>query len=170
MKRKLTNLLKQSLRRLFAPFGTSGPERVLHAEKGRGRAFDIPFSRIPRGMCGQIEKSSFPAYAAGHPLSFGHERREPNAKGVPLGTPVDSVDFLSMKIDSDAGTRPGLYTERGCRPVFWGLLYLFSPAPAPTPGASGPLAGRAFLPGKHVIAGFPIKKTGRSPGRPFAHF
>ena len=69
MKRKLTNLLKQSLRRLFAPFGTSGPERVLHAEKGRGRAFDIPFSRIPRGMCGQIEKSSFPAYAAGHPLS-----------------------------------------------------------------------------------------------------
>ena len=64
-----------------------------------------------------------------------------------------------MKIDSDADTRPGLYTERGCRPVFWGLLYLFSPAPAPTPGASGPLAGRAFLPGKHVIAGFPVSYT-----------
>ena len=56
-------------KRLFAPFGTAGSERVLHAEKGCGRAFDIPFSRIPRGMCGQIEKSSFPAYAAGHPLS-----------------------------------------------------------------------------------------------------
>ena len=50
-------------KRLFAPFGTAGSERVLHAEKGCGRAFDILFSGMPHGMRGQTEKPFYTGLA-----------------------------------------------------------------------------------------------------------
>ena len=50
-------------KRLFAPFGTAGSERVLHAEKGYGRAFDILFSGMPHGMRGQTEKPFYTGLA-----------------------------------------------------------------------------------------------------------
>ena len=57
--------------------------------------------------------------------------------GPPLGAPGGFVDFLSMKIDSDAGPSSRPY-KKGCGPGN-GLPHFFSPAPNRSPGALGPL-------------------------------
>ena len=46
-------------------------------------------------------------------------------------------EVLSMKIDSDADTRTGLYTERGCGPRGWGCC-IFSVSHPPYPGGPRP--------------------------------
>ena len=74
----------------------------------------------------------------GHLLSSHEERRQRRAKGVPpLGAPGGFVDFLSMKIDSDAGPSSRPY-KKGCGPGD-GLPHFFSPAPNRSPEASGSL-------------------------------
>ena len=82
--------------------------------------------------------------------------------GPPLGAPGGFVDFLSMKIDSDAATRTGLY-KKGLRPQGLGLLYFFSLAPTLPRGPQAPslysVGSRVNIP-----AGFPEKKTGRPSG------
>ena len=100
-----------------------------------------------------------------HLLSSHEESRQRRAKGSSLGAP-DGFDFkghcgtpqwrvtgpnarrfrvsfrgrpevLSMKIDSDADTRTGLYTERGCGPRGWGCC-IFSVSHPPYPGGPRP--------------------------------
>ena len=117
-------------KRLFASF--------LHEEKGRGRAFDLLFSKIAIFLRGHTDKPFFQVWPEGHLLSSHEERRQRRAKGVPpLGAPGGFVDFLSMKIDSDAGPSSRPY-KKGCGPGD-GLPHFFSPAPNRSPEASGSL-------------------------------
>ena len=72
-----------------------------------------------------------------HPLSFRKERGERSVRGEPPEPPGDFVDFLSMKINSNAATRTGPYNEgaRGPRgPVGRGTEKAQRPqSPGPQP-------------------------------------
>ena len=102
-------------------------------------AHSISFSAGCRMVCADKPKSRFiQVWPDGHLLSSHEERRQRRAKGVPpLGAPGGFVDFLSMKIDSDAGPSSRPY-KKGCGPGD-GLPHFFSPAPNRSPEASGSL-------------------------------
>ena len=120
----------QSPRRLFASF--------LHAEKGCGRAFDSLFSKIAFFLRGRPAIPVFSGLACGPPPFLATRKGEKNRQGaLPPEPPGGFVDFLSMKIDSDAGPSSRPY-KKGCGPGD-GLPHFFSPAPNRSPGASGPL-------------------------------
>ena len=70
---------------------------------------------------------------------FLHTKKEGKdvPRGFPLGAPGGFVDFLSMKIDSDAGPSSRPY-KKGCGPGD-GLPHFFSPAPNRSPEASASL-------------------------------
>ena len=69
-------------KRLFAPFGTAGSERVLHAEKGCGRAFDGLFGRIAFFMRGRPAIPVFSGLACGPPPFLATRKGEKNRQGA----------------------------------------------------------------------------------------
>ena len=84
-------------KRLFASF--------LQEEKGRGRAFDLLFSKIAIFLRGHTDKPFFQVWPEGHLLSSHEERRQRRAKGEPLGTP-DALIFRAIVGHHNAGGRP----------------------------------------------------------------
>ena len=76
-------------KRLFASF--------LHEEKGRGRAFDLLFSKIAIFLRGHTDKPFFQVWPEGHLLSSHEERRQRRAKGESLGTPGSLPAFFLGK-------------------------------------------------------------------------
>ena len=85
-------------KRLFASF--------LHEEKGRGRAFDLLFSKIAIFLRGHTDKPFFQVWPEGHLLSSHEERRQRRAKGgSPLGIPRQLAGFLFRKADRRADNK-----------------------------------------------------------------
>ena len=72
-------------------------------------------------------------------------------------------EVLSMKIDSDADTRTGLYTERGCGPRGWGCC-IFSVSHPPYPGGPRPPPCIALVQESTFPPVFLKRKTGRPSG------
>ena len=96
-------------KRLFASF--------LHEEKGRGRAFDLLFSKIAIFLRGHTDKPFFQVWPEGHLLSSHEERRQRRAKGgSPLGIPRQLAGFLFRKAGGRADAQTRLYTKKGCGP------------------------------------------------------
>ena len=73
-------------KRLFASF--------LHEEKGRGRAFDLLFSKIAIFLRGHTDKPFFQVWPEGHLLSSHEERRQRRAKGE---SPLESRAILIFR-------------------------------------------------------------------------
>ena len=116
-------------KRLFASF--------LHEEKGRGRAFDLLFSKIAFFLRGHTDKPFFQVWPEGHLLSSHEERRQRRAKGESLGTPGSLPAFFLGKPAPRRTPNPS-HIKKGCGQGF-GVAVFFSSEPNRSPGASGPL-------------------------------
>ena len=100
-------------------------------------AHSTPLSAGFRTLCADILKSRFSFRLCREAPPFFPQRKGGKKRqgALPPEPPGGFVDFLSMKIDSDAATRTGLY-KKGLRPQGLGLFpvgTLTSPAPARHP-------------------------------------
>ena len=97
------------------------------------------FVRIAFFMRGQTMKPFFYMRSCRAAPPFFPQRKGGKKRqgALPPEPPGGFVDFLSMKIDSDAGPSSRPY-KKGCGPGD-GLPHFFSPAPNRSPGALGPL-------------------------------
>ena len=145
-------------KRLFASF--------LHEEKGRGRAFDLLFSKIAIFLRGHTDKPFFQVWPEGHLLSSHEERRQRRAKGLPLGAPGNFVDFLFRKIDLNAATL-SIDIKKGGGPGL-GVAVFFRPRTQSNPGGPGPPCCMGVGLGDSVPVDFHEEKIGTFSGSPGA--
>ena len=141
-------------KRLFASF--------LHEEKGRGRAFDLLFSKIAIFLRGHTDKPFFQVWPEGHLLSSHEERRQRRAKGESLGTPGSLPAFFLGKPAPRRTPNPS-HIKKGCGQGF-GVAVFFSSEPNRSPGASGPLVVWTSVQEKTAMPVFIKRKSADHPG------